>query len=105
MQHVYLIRCNDEKIYTGCTSDLKKRFKQHEDGKVKFTSTRRPLKLELYLAFENQYKAWAFGRYLKSGSGKAFANKRFCRMNGCRSTSKLKIRLRVINATKKPPQN
>jgi putative endonuclease len=77
MQYVYLIRCNDGKIYTGCTSDLRKRFKAHQDGKVKFTSIRRPLELELYIAFKDEYKAWAFEKYLKSGSGKAFAQKRF----------------------------
>lgn len=77
MQYVYLIRCNDGKIYTGCTSDLKKRFKQHLSGEVTFTATRRPLELELYIAFKDEYKAWAFEKYLKSGSGKAFANKRF----------------------------
>lgn len=35
MQNVYLIRCNDSKIYSGCTSDLRKRFKNHQEGKVK----------------------------------------------------------------------
>ncbi len=77
MQYVYLIRCNDGKIYTGCTGDLRKRFKAHQNGEVKFTSSRRPLELEFYIAFKDEYKAWAFEKYLKSGSGKAFAQKRF----------------------------
>jgi predicted GIY-YIG superfamily endonuclease len=44
---------------------------------MKFTSSRRPLELEFYIAFKDEYKAWAFEKYLKSGSGKAFAQRRF----------------------------
>jgi len=36
----------------------------------------KPCKLVIYLAFENEKKAVAFERYLKSSSGRAFAKKR-----------------------------
>lgn len=30
---VYLIQCEDKSIYTGITTDLKRRFKEHQDKK------------------------------------------------------------------------
>ena len=31
MYYVYLIQCEDGSIYTGITTDLKRRFKEHSD--------------------------------------------------------------------------
>ena len=31
MYYVYLIQCEDGSIYTGITTDLKRRFKEHRD--------------------------------------------------------------------------
>ncbi|MBI4094953.1 MAG: GIY-YIG nuclease family protein [Candidatus Liptonbacteria bacterium] len=31
MYFVYIIRCSDKSFYTGITSDLKRRFKQHKN--------------------------------------------------------------------------
>ena len=31
MYHVYLIQCEDGSIYTGITTDLERRFKEHSD--------------------------------------------------------------------------
>ena len=36
------------------------------------------MRLTTYLAFSDETKAVAFERYLKQGSGHAFANKRLC---------------------------
>ncbi|MBK9399467.1 MAG: GIY-YIG nuclease family protein [Bacteroidetes bacterium] len=76
MWKVYLLRCHDGTYYTGCTSDLEKRLAEHDLGEVKYTSTRMPLELETYIAFKNKYTAFEFEKYLKSGSGIAFAKKR-----------------------------
>ena len=35
-----------------------------------------PVKLNTYIAFYDKYKAFEFEKYLKSGSGRAFAQKR-----------------------------
>jgi len=44
--HVYIVACKDTKLYTGITSDLKRRLKEHNQGKgCKFTRPRRPVKL------------------------------------------------------------
>ena len=73
---VYLLKCADGTHYTGCTSNLEKRLIRHRRGEVKYTSTRLPLVVETYVVFTNKYKAYYFEKYLKSGSGRAFANKR-----------------------------
>jgi putative endonuclease len=77
MWFVYLLRCSDNTIYTGCTSKLDKRILQHNKGQVHYTKTRLPFELITYIAFSDKYKAYEFEKYLKSGSGKAFSNKRF----------------------------
>jgi predicted GIY-YIG superfamily endonuclease len=75
--NVYLLKCKDSTIYTGCTSNLDNRMKRHNKGEVKYTSTRLPFELITYITFTDKYKAYQFEKYLKSGSGKAFSNKRF----------------------------
>ncbi|TPL40043.1 GIY-YIG nuclease family protein [Mesorhizobium sp. B2-4-1] len=58
------------------TSDLKRRLAEHNDGKSSHTSKFLPWQIVTYVAFSNQAKATSFERYLKSGSGHAFASKR-----------------------------
>lgn len=48
----------------------------HNSGKSAHTSKYMPWKLVTYVAFSDRQKAEAFERYLKSGSGHAFATKR-----------------------------
>ena len=63
--------------YVGLTSDLKKRLAAHNAGQSLHTSKYRPWQVVTYLAFSNYKNAVAFEKYLKSGSGRAFAEKRF----------------------------
>jgi len=77
MWHVYLLKCKDGKVYTGFTSNLEERLKRHSKGEVNYTKTRLPVKLITYISFSDKYKAFEFEKYLKSGSGKAFSQKRF----------------------------
>ncbi|MCC6837077.1 MAG: GIY-YIG nuclease family protein [Bacteroidia bacterium] len=76
MWNVYLLKCNDGTYYTGCTSNLSDRLKRHNNGEVLYTSTRLPFQLITHIVFTDKYKAYNFEKYLKSGSGKAFAFKR-----------------------------
>ena len=32
MYFVYILKCKDGSLYTGITTDLKRRFKEHKDG-------------------------------------------------------------------------
>jgi predicted GIY-YIG superfamily endonuclease len=76
--YVYLIKSLSEQRerYVGLTTDLKQRLRQHDQGKSFHTAKFSPWKLITYIAFTDRTKAEAFERYLKSGSGHAFARKR-----------------------------
>jgi predicted GIY-YIG superfamily endonuclease len=78
MTFVYLLKsvaCPKQR-YIGLTSDLEKRFVAHNEGQSPHTAKFKPWKFLTYLAFSEESKAVEFERYLKSGSGRAFANKR-----------------------------
>lgn len=77
MYTVYILKCTDGKPYTGCTENLEERLARHNNGHVPATENRRPIKLVTYVVFEDKYKAFAFEKYLKSGSGRAFLGKHF----------------------------
>jgi predicted GIY-YIG superfamily endonuclease len=80
MWYVYIIRSVSfpEQEYIGATADLKRRLLEHNAGKSTYTAKFKPWKLTWYCAFPDKYKALAFEKYLKSHSGRAFANKRLC---------------------------
>lgn len=47
MFYTYMIRCEDNSIYTGITNNIEKRFNQHSSGKgAKYTKAHRAIKLE-----------------------------------------------------------
>jgi putative endonuclease len=62
--------------YTGITDDLRARLAKHNAGEVSYSSKYRPWKLKTYMAFADEKRAFAFEKYLKSPSGRAFAKKR-----------------------------
>ncbi len=62
-------------FYRGHSDDLKRRLAEHNTGKVSSTAKSKPWKLKFYAAFESLELAQGFERYLKSGSGHAFATK------------------------------
>ena len=76
--YVYLIESlsHASQRYVGMTSKLKRRIEEHNTGKSLHTSKFKPWRLVAYMAFHDRAKAEAFERYLKSGSGHAFARKR-----------------------------
>ena len=79
MFYVYMLQSvnKPEKIYVGYTQELNERFAAHNNGRSVYTAKYRPWILLGYIAFSNQSKAIEFEKYLKSGSGKAFAQKHF----------------------------
>ena len=79
MHYVYLLRSisNPDQTYIGFTEDLKTRLAAHNHGQSSHTAKFKPWELIIYLAFRDRSKALSFEKYLKSHSGKAFANKRF----------------------------
>jgi predicted GIY-YIG superfamily endonuclease len=77
MHYVYVLRLVNGTVYTGSTSNLKRRLQEHVIGKSKTTKKLRPVKLAWYGAFSERLVAKRFEVYLKSGSGQAFRNKHF----------------------------
>ena len=66
MFYTYIIESEKSKYrYTGSTSDLRKRFNQHNDGKSTWTRSRGPWKLIYYEACLNKEDATARETYLK----------------------------------------
>ena len=54
--HVYIVRCNDNSLYTGITTDLKRRLHEHNQTKkgAKYTRSRRPVSLVYSKLVENR---------------------------------------------------
>ena len=79
MHYVYLLESlsHPEERYVGVTSDLRQRLRDHNTGQSTYTKRYLPWRIVTYLAFSDRAKAEDFERYLKSGSGHAFARKRF----------------------------
>lgn len=59
MYFVYIIQCKDNTFYTGITTDLDRRIKEHNNSKLgaKYTKVRRPVKLVFSKQFENRSEA------------------------------------------------
>ena len=78
MKYVYILESEDsEHFYIGVTDDLRTRLAKHNAGEVPHTSKYGPWPLRTYIAFDDEQRAFAFEKYLKSGSGRAFAKKHF----------------------------
>jgi putative endonuclease len=70
MYYVYILQSlRDKTFYKGCTSDLKRRLKEHNSGKGFYTSQHYPYKLIYYEAYLLKTDAEARERYLKTSMG------------------------------------
>lgn len=68
--YTYILQSEkNNSLYIGYTSDLRKRVKEHNDGKSQATRPFRPYKLIFYEAFLNKIDAKERETYLKSGWG------------------------------------
>ncbi|OQW96907.1 MAG: excinuclease ABC subunit C [Verrucomicrobia bacterium A1] len=77
MFYAYVLESEIEpsRHYIGHTTDLAQRLLDHNAGTSPHTSKLRPWRVKFYAAFESLELARSFERYLKSGSGHAFAHK------------------------------
>ena len=84
--YTYVLRSlKNGEWYTGSTRDLRKRFKQHNDGESTWTKGRRPFELIYYEMCRDEQDARSRELFLKSGMGKRFLNnrlKRFLSLTG-----------------------
>jgi putative endonuclease len=76
MHFLYILHSlKDGNFYTGITSDLERRIKEHEAGKNFSTAPRRPLMLIYYEAYLLKEDAEARERYLKTSMGRRVIRK------------------------------
>ena len=58
MNYTYILKCNDNTLYTGWTNNLEKRLEAHNAGKgAKYTKPRLPVELVYYESFETKQEA------------------------------------------------
>jgi putative endonuclease len=76
---VYILRSDThpDRHYVGLTSDVAGRVHWHNNGPSGVTLHHRPWSLVVSLEFGDARTAGRFERYLKSGSGRAFAKRHF----------------------------
>ena len=71
MQYVYVLQSlKNGQLYKGCISDLKRRLREHNDGKVFSTKAHTPWQLMYYQGFVNKVDALREEKFLKSGKGR-----------------------------------
>ncbi len=56
MYYLYILKCADKTLYTGITTDLKRRIFEHNNTKLgsKYTSSRRPVKIVYFRKYKNR---------------------------------------------------
>jgi predicted GIY-YIG superfamily endonuclease len=76
---VYIIRSDADasRHYVGLTNDVRSRLEWHNHGPGGHTTSHRPWSLVVTIEFPTERQAVRFERYLKSGSGRAFARRHF----------------------------
>ena len=79
MKYVYLLESipKPDKRYIGLTNNLNQRLKEHNAGKSPHTNKYKPWKTVVVIHFNDDRRAEAFEKYLKNGSGHAFAERHF----------------------------
>lgn len=76
MYYVYILTSQkDGSRYIGLTTNVERRLREHNHGGAEYTSAHAPYILSWYCAFPGKPAAQDFERYLKQGSGHAFAKK------------------------------
>jgi predicted GIY-YIG superfamily endonuclease len=76
---VYILRSDVDpgRHHVGLTSDVNNRLDWHNHGPCGHTTEHRPWSLVVVIEFPTEQQAVRFERYLKSGSGRAFAKRHF----------------------------
>jgi putative endonuclease len=73
MFYVYVLQsASDDGFYIGFSTGLRRRIKEHQEGKAFATSYRGPWKLIYYEAYLEEADALGREEFLKSGGGRRF---------------------------------
>lgn len=79
-KHIVYVLKSSYKVphyYVGVTGKLLDRLADHNSGRCPHTARHRPWRLHVMMEFADEGTALRFERYLKSGSGRAFAKRHF----------------------------
>ena len=60
MYYTYIAQCNDDTLYTGITTDVARREKEHNGilpGGARYTRTRRPVSIVYVKEFDDRARA------------------------------------------------
>ena len=80
MFYTYLLQSKKNgQWYTGSTNDLRKRLKEHNDGKSNYTKKNKPYEVIYYEACINEQDARSRELFLKTGMGKRYLKNRMRR--------------------------
>ena len=76
---VHILRSESEptRHYVGVASDVHERLAWHNGGPSGYTLNHRPWRVIVSMEFPDERSAVRFEKYLKSGSGRAFAKRHF----------------------------
>ena len=77
MYYVYFLRLKNNQVYTGYTSDLKRRLKEHTSGKVASTKHLQPASLIGYEAYARRSYATRREKFLKTTEGKRLLRQQY----------------------------
>ncbi|MFB6113156.1 MAG: GIY-YIG nuclease family protein [Halodesulfurarchaeum sp.] len=67
MHYVYVLTCADDTLYTGYTTDVERRVREHNDGDgARYTSGRRPVELKHVERFDDRGEALSREHEIKS---------------------------------------
>ena len=79
MKYIYMLQsvAFPNQHYVGGTLDLRRRFADHNAGASPHTKKFAPWTLLEYVALSDHAKADRLEKYLKTGSGRAFAKRHF----------------------------
>lgn len=73
MYYIYILRSvKDGKLYSGYTSDLRKRLNARNKGEVESTKNRKPFKLIYYEAYLHQHDATTREKFFKTQWGRNY---------------------------------
>lgn len=71
--YVYVLKSKqDGKLYVGCTDNLRKRIREHNDGKSFATKARIPFTLIYYEAYPHRKDAEKREKFFKTGWGRQY---------------------------------
>lgn len=67
MHYVYILKSKKyDKLYVGCTKDLRKRLEEHNADKSEFTKHKGPWEVRYYEAFYSQEDAFSREKRIKN---------------------------------------